>query len=169
MKKKKKKKLEEKQGFPYPMYSLVYLICLYVLSPMDKGKNWPMHGKGSARAELAERWKMGNLCQMAIFWIRQTGNQASTELQPLAWEVIFCTSSLRPMKNITGFQKHLEKAGLFSRMESFYNKLFIFDPSSWQCWNKNNFFSLHLPSINCQVWRISTFHFFPRSEFQQAS
>lgn len=29
--------------------------------PMHKGKNWALHGKGSARAELAERWKVGNL------------------------------------------------------------------------------------------------------------
>lgn len=160
----KEKKLEEKEGFPCQMYSLVYLICLNVHPPpMDKSKNRPMYGKGSARAELAERWKMGNLWQMAIFWIRRTGNQASTGPLPLAWEGIFSISSLRPMKNITSFPKCLETAGHFSRMESFYHKFFIFDPSSCQClmdqrkWNKNNFVSFYLPSMNCQVWRIPTF------------
>lgn len=133
-------------------------------SPMHKGKNLHLYGKGSARAELAEM-EDGEFakCQMAIFWIRRIGNQAAKGPPPLAWEGIFYISSLRPTKNIftkkkkSRFPKHLENAGYFSRVVSFYHKLFIFNPSSWQCWNKNIFFLFHLPSINCQVWKIPTF------------
>lgn len=51
---------------------------------MHKGKNRPLYGAGSARAEPAEM-DDGEFakCQMAIFWIRRTGYQAATGPLPL--------------------------------------------------------------------------------------
>lgn len=149
-----------KTSFPCQMYSLACLICLNVLSPpCIKAKIdpvWKKFSKSRTGREMEDR-------EFAVFWIRKTGNQAAAGPLPLACTVIFCISSLRPMKKISVFPKHLENAGYFSRVKSCYHKLFIFDPSSWQYPNKNNCFSFYLPSINCQVWKIPTLFFSPQN------
>lgn len=84
-----------KTSFPCQMYSLACLICLNVLSsPCIKAKIDPVWKKFS-KSRTGREMEDG---EFAVFWIRKTGNQAAAGPLPLACKVIFCISSLRPMK-----------------------------------------------------------------------
>lgn len=123
-------------------------------SHMNKGKNRPPWWKGSARAELADRWKMRHL--PSVRWPSSRSKaQAARQLQDLSFlprKKSLDYQALDQIKN-DSLSKTFKECWTFQKggKTSFYSKWVTFDPSSWGCWDKYNYFSFHLPSFNCQV------------------
>lgn len=87
-------------------------------SHMNKGKNRPPWWKGSARAELADRWKMRHL--PSVRWPSSRSKaQAARQLQDLSFlprKKSLDYQALDQLK-MTVFPKHLKNVGHFRRVE----------------------------------------------------